>query len=172
MDAIYAELNALLLQNDGFLTSISVTAPSLVTSVNVIIEGHKKIVHSKGAAEAILFGHLAEAFSNPLTVVMIQKYDSLMLFVRDVLEECFLIPMRSPKVSLRLSLWEVRDITSAFLHLLSIEQDSNQCSTSHIPSVGRYSEHTEQCPIPTNAIKLYQGIIADLTLPSINQILR
>ena len=116
LDAIYAELNELLLQNNGALTSICITAPSLVTSVNIIIEGQKKMVHSKGAAEALLFGHLAEALSNPLTLVLIQKYDSLMLFVRNILEEYFLIPMRSPKVSLRLSLWEVRDISTKSLH--------------------------------------------------------
>ena len=115
LDAIYAELDALLLQNDGLLTSICITAPSLVTSVNIIIEGQKKMVLSKGAAEALLFGHLAEALSNPFALVMIQKYDSLMLFVRNVLEEYFLIPMRSPKVSLRLSLWEVRDAVSELL---------------------------------------------------------
>ena len=74
------------------------------------------MVHSKGAAEALLFGHLTEALSNPLTLVLIQKYDSLMLFVRNILEEYFLIPMRSPKVSLRLSLWEVRDISTESLH--------------------------------------------------------
>ena len=95
-------------KNKGFLISIDVTAPTLVTaSANVILGGQKKISRSRGAAEAVLFGHLAEAISNPAVSDMIKKHTNLVAFTRNILEEYFLIPMRSPKVNLRLSLWEV-----------------------------------------------------------------
>jgi hypothetical protein len=104
-------------KNKGFLVSIDVTAPTLVTaSANVILGGQKKISRSRGAAEALLFGHLAEAISNPAVSDMIKKHANLVAFTRNILEEYFLIPMRSPKVNLRLSLWEVTS-TSVFSHM-------------------------------------------------------
>lgn len=95
-------------KNKGFLISISVTAPTLVTaSANVILGDKKTISRSRGAAEAVLFGHLADAISNPVVSEIIKKHENLVAFTRNVLEEYFLIPMRSPKANLRLSLWEV-----------------------------------------------------------------
>jgi hypothetical protein len=108
LETIYAEIDSVLSRNKGFLISISVTAPTLVTaSANVILGGQKTVSRHRGVAEAILFGHLVEALSNPTVSPIIKKYDHLTIFTRNILEEYFLIPMRSPKISLRLSFWEV-----------------------------------------------------------------
>jgi hypothetical protein len=108
LETIYAEIDSVLSRNKGFLISISVTAPTLVTaSANVILGGQKTVSRHRGMAEAILFGHLVEALSNPTVSPIIKKYDHLTIFTRNILEEYFLIPMRSPKISLRLSFWEV-----------------------------------------------------------------
>lgn len=110
LDTIYADIDSMLSKNKGFLISISVTAPTLVTaSANVILGGQKTVSRNRGIAEAVLFGHLIEALSNPTVSPLIKKYDHLSIFTRNILEEYFLIPMRSPKVSLRLSLWEVHN---------------------------------------------------------------
>jgi hypothetical protein len=108
LETIYAEIDSVLSRNKGFLISISVTAPTLVTaSANVILGGQKTVSRHRGVAEAVLFGHLVEALSNPTVSPIIKKYDHLTIFTRNILEEYFLIPMRSPKISLRLSFWEV-----------------------------------------------------------------
>ena len=109
LERMYAEIDSILSRNKGFLISISVTAPTLVTaSANVILGGQKTVSRHRGVAEAVLFGHLVEALSNPTVSPIIKKYDHLTVFTRNILEEYFLIPMRSPKVSLRLSFWEVQ----------------------------------------------------------------
>lgn len=108
LETAYAEIDSILSRNKGFLISISVTAPTLVTaSANVILGGQKTVSRHRGVAEAVLFGHLVEAVSNPAVYAIIKKHDHLSIFMRNILEEYFLIPMRSPKVSLRLSFWEV-----------------------------------------------------------------
>ena len=87
LDTIYHELNHILEKNKGFLISISVIAPTMVTaSSNIILGGHKNITKSRGAAEALLFSHLAEALSNPLTSELLSKYFALLAFSRNILE--------------------------------------------------------------------------------------
>ena len=109
LDAIYTELNSTLERNRGFLISISVVSPTMVTaSSNIILGGQTSITKSRGAAEALLFGHLAEALSNPMTSHLLMKHLALLAFVRNILEEYFLTPLRSPKNTLRTSLWEVQ----------------------------------------------------------------
>ena len=108
LDTIYGELNSILEKNKGFLISISVVSPTMVTaSSNIILGGKISITKSRGAAEAYLFGHLTEALSHPMTSVLLLKHLALLAFVRNILEEYFLTPLRSPKNTLRTSLWEV-----------------------------------------------------------------
>ena len=109
LDTIYSELNTILEKNRGFLISISVTAPTLVTpSSSLILGGQKNITRNRGMSEAILFGHLAESLSNQFSSILLLKYPALLCLVRNILEEYFLTPLRSPQNTLKTCLWEVR----------------------------------------------------------------
>ena len=80
----------------------------VTASSNIILGGQTSITKSRGTAEALLFGHLTEALSNPMTSHLLLKHLALLAFVRNILEEYFLTPLRSPKNTLRTSLWEVK----------------------------------------------------------------
>ena len=115
LDTIYSEFNTILEKNRGFLISISVTAPTLVTpSSSLILGGQKNITRNRGISEAILFGHLAESMSNQFSSILLLKYPALLCLVRNILEEYFLTPLRSPQNTLKTCLWEVRK-----MHLIS-----------------------------------------------------
>ena len=96
LSATYNEIDILLGLHDGYLRSSTTTTSSDTLTAQTTPSAATRSISSqnsrRGAADAVLFGHLMEATSHPLLRVLLDQRPHLQSFLRNMLRSCFLIP--------------------------------------------------------------------------------
>lgn len=95
LDTIYAQLDTVLLNNNGHL---------------IKSEKSNQNGDFRSVSDSLLFGHLTEALSHKSVSLLMKKCSSLTKFFQDILNTYFLAPLENSNQSLQKSLWKVRTV--------------------------------------------------------------